>query len=129
MGDLIKTTDTSGVVTEHHYDIRGNLAKIHLPDGEWLNFTYDSRNRLVKAGDTLYEYDGENNRIAVTEGGKRYGYVVDSNYSLSRVLAKIDPEGEITWYTYGKGLIGQENESGYLTYHFDKRGSMSSTHR
>ena len=38
--------------------------------------------------------------------------MVDSNYTQSRVIAQIGPDNQTTWYTYGKGLIGQENEIG-----------------
>ena len=106
------------------YDQDGNLTYGPL-NGKWVEFEYDARNRLIRAGDTTYEYDGENNRIAVTEAGKRTAYVVDSNYELPRTIAQIEEDEPVTWYIYGKGLIAQEQEDYYLIYHFDSRGSTT----
>ncbi len=44
--------------------------------------------------------------------------MIDSNYDQSRVIAQIGPNNETTWYTYGKGLIGQEDETGKVTDRF-----------
>ena len=52
-------------------------------------FTYDCRNRLIKAGDTTYEYDAENTRIAIQTKEKREEYVVDKNTTYSQVLSII----------------------------------------
>ena len=89
-----------------------------------VSFTYDSRNRLIKAGSTTYEYDAENNRIAVIENGVRTEYVNNPNAYLSQLLIKKDSNGNEIFYIYGAGLIGQEDEEGnYITYHYDFRGS------
>jgi RHS repeat-associated protein len=82
------------------------------------NFVFDSRNRLIQAGDTAYRYDAENQRIGVN----KIQYVVNSQPALSQVLVKED-NGQKTFYVYGLGLIGQESNGEYLTYHFDFRGS------
>ncbi len=110
------------------YDKDGNMTYGPL-DGVMSSFEFDCRNRLVKAGDTSYEYDAENNRIAVTTGTKRTEYVVNSQPELSQVLQSKTVENnneesaEITYYYYGQGLLAQENSKGYLTYHFNNVGS------
>jgi len=48
------------------------------------NFSFDSRNRLVSAGETSYRYDAENQRIGVNQTR----YVVNSQPVLSQVLVK-----------------------------------------
>jgi hypothetical protein len=92
--------------------IQGPLA------GELTNFGFDSRNRLNQASDTVYHYDAENQRIGVNQTQ----YVVNSQPALSQVLVKED-NGQKTFYVYGLGLIGQESNGEYLSYHFDYRGS------
>ncbi|MDE5864196.1 MAG: RHS repeat-associated core domain-containing protein, partial [Lachnospiraceae bacterium] len=112
------------------YDKDGNMTYGPL-QGRMTEFAFDCRNRLVKAGDTVYEYDAENNRIAVTTGTKRTEYVVNSQPELSQVLqstvrdtANKAAQPETTYYFYGKRLISQENKTdGYLTYHFNNVGS------
>ena len=95
--------------------------------GKMEEFVYDCRNRLIKAGDTSYEYDAENNRTAVIIGTKRTEYVVNSQPELSQILQSRITDGEreeTTYYFYGKGLLSQENVTGgYLTYHFNNVGS------
>ncbi|MBQ7066075.1 MAG: hypothetical protein IJN92_04575 [Lachnospiraceae bacterium] len=49
---------------EVKYDKDGNMVYGPL-NGVMTSFTYDCRNRLIQAGTTKYEYDAEDNRIAV----------------------------------------------------------------
>lgn len=99
------------------YDQDGNMTRGPLGD-----FEYDARNRLVRAGETEYAYDAENNRISVTDGVYTDSYVMNPAY-LSQVLIKTDEQGKKTYYVYGLGLIGQEEDGVYNTYHYDCRGS------
>jgi len=86
--------------------------------GKMANFSFDSRNRLVAAGETSYRYDAENQRIGVNQTS----YIVNSQPVLSQVLVK-EEHGVKTFYVYGLGLIGEEKEGEYRSYHFDYRGS------
>ncbi len=99
-------------------DADGNLIQGPL-SGEMANFVFDSQNRLTQAGETVYRYDAENQRIGVNQTQ----YVINSQPSLSQVLVKTEASGTQTYYVYGLGLIGQEQEGDYLSYHFDFRGS------
>ena len=67
---------------EVKYDKDGNMTYGPL-DGVMKEFVFDCRNRLVQAGDTIYEYDAENNRVAVITKTKRTEYVVNSQPELS----------------------------------------------
>jgi len=99
------------------FDADGNMTRGPMA-GELTNFGFDSRNRLVQADDTVYHYDAENQRIGINQ----IQYVVNSQPALSQVLVKED-NGQKTFYVYGLGLIGQESNGEYLSYHFDFRGS------
>jgi len=81
-------------------------------------FSFDSRNRLIQAGETSYRYDAENQRI----GMNQTSYVINSQPALSQVLVK-EENGVKTFYVYGLGLLGEEKEGEYRGYHFDFRGS------
>ncbi len=100
------------------FDADGNMVLGPL-SGDMANFDFDSRNRLVQAGETVYRYDAENQRIGVNQTQ----YVINSQPALSQVLVKTKADGTQTYYVYGLGLIGQEQNAEYLTYHFDFRGS------
>jgi RHS repeat-associated protein len=116
------------------YDADGNM--INGPLGfDFGNYSFDSKNRLISTNGrqsqsvnqsvyTQYVYDAENNRIGQIQDGKQTSYVINPEAALSQVLVKTNPDGKKTYYVYGLGLIGQEDESGnYLTYHYDQRGS------
>ena len=104
------------------HDGDGNMISGPL-NGKIDNFTFDSSNRLISAGTTSYRYDGDNNRLSITDNGAETKFVINPNVPLSQVLVKTAPDGKQTYYVYGYGLIGQEDESGYKSYHYDLRGS------
>ena len=106
---------------EIEYDEEGNMRYVYV-DGEKLEFTYDSHNRLIRAGETEYIYNAEDVRIKKTNSESTTEYIYDTNARLSRLLVKVT-DGVVTKYVYGLGLIGQETNDSYSTYHFDYRGS------
>jgi RHS repeat-associated protein len=99
------------------FDADGNMVSGPL-SGEMANFSFDSRNRLVQAGSTSYRYDAENQRMGVNQTS----YVINSQPALSQVLVK-EENSTKTFYVYGLGLLGEEKEGEYRSYHFDFRGS------
>jgi RHS repeat-associated protein len=104
------------------FDADGNMVFGPLA-GEMANFVFDSRNRLVATSNTAYRYDAENQRLGVSVDEQETRYVINSQPLLSQVLVRTQPDGTQTYYVYGLGLIGQEQDGVYLTYHFDLRGS------
>ncbi|MHC1685189.1 MAG: PKD domain-containing protein [Clostridiaceae bacterium] len=120
-GNILETYNGQEV----KYDADGNMISGPL-DGKMVELSYDSKNRLIKADKTTYTYDGEDNRIAVTEDGGKTEYVNNPHSRLSQVLISKDSKGKETYYIYGNGLIGQEDsDKTYKTYHFDLRGSTT----
>ena len=100
------------------YDLDGNM----LSNGN-LSFTYDSANRLTSVGLHTYTYNVENVRISnLFDDFDDTTYVYDTRTKLNKLLMKTS-EGIITKYVYGKGLIGEESDGTFKTYHFDCRGS------
>ncbi|MDF2649487.1 MAG: repeat-associated core domain protein, partial [Paenibacillus sp.] len=105
------------------YDLDGNMTVCTI-NGDMLNFYYDSGNRLIRAGDTIYAYNAEDHRISTTDAGYKTQYVYENVAAdLSQMLVRIDSNGNQTYFIYGLGLIGHEDANGYSTYHFDFRGS------
>ena len=92
------------------YDADGNMTKGPLGE-EMAKFSYDSRNMLIKAGNTTYVYDAENNRIGVKHGEHETSYMVNPNAPLSQVLIEKENKKQ-TYYVYGLGLISEENGRG-----------------
>jgi len=88
-------------------------------NGEMTDFTYDCRNRLVQAGNTKYEYDAENNRIAVTKYAgtdeeTTTRYTVDSaSGELTQVVKSLETDKagneKVLYYYYASNkLVAQE---------------------
>lgn len=99
------------------YDMDGNM----LSNGT-TEFEYDSANRLIKAGNHAYTYNAEDVRIRNLCSDADTTYTYDTNCKLSQLLTKIT-NGVTTKYVYGLGLIGEDKEGCFKTYHFDYRGS------
>ena len=112
------------------YDDDGNMLYGPL-DGVMTEFEYDCRNRLIRAGDTYYEYDAENIRTAVDTPEYREEYVTDSVSELSRVLVitreyKTGNKTDTEKYYYGNGLIYENSsEAGLFVYHYNHLGSTT----
>ena len=110
-----------------------------LSNGVKTSYTYDSRNRLVQAGNIHYEYDAEDVRTAVITPDYREDYTVDREATFSQVLSVsrtyVAGTKEETTYYYGSGLVyekktgtlsddSQSNEDTTLqVYHFNHLGS------
>jgi RHS repeat-associated protein len=100
------------------FDADGNMTRGPL-SGEMADFIFDSRNRLQNVGGTVYHYDAENQRIGINQTR----YVINSQPVLSQVLVRTKGNGEVTYYVYGLGLIGEARAGNYFSYHYDLRGS------
>ena len=87
-----------------------------------LTCTYDSANRLMTAGGHTYTYNAENMRIRNLCSEEDTTYTYNTNAKLSQLLTKTTG-GVVTKYVYGRGLIGEEANNTFKTYHFDSRGS------
>jgi len=107
------------------YDNNGNLISATIPGSAISNLTYDARNRLVSAGGITNAYDAENRRISVASSAGTNIYVINPNAGLDQILVKTAPNGTVTRYVYGLGLIGEETGSAFTTYHYDHRGSTT----
>ena len=99
------------------YDADGNM----LSNGA-LSCTYDSANRLISAGGHTYTYNAEDVRIRNLCEDEDTTYTYNTNAKLSQLLMKTT-NGVVTKYVYGRGLIGEETNNVFKTYHFDCRGS------
>ena len=114
--------DTNNRLTSYNgnsvsYDLDGNM----LSNGS-LTCTYDSSNKLITAGGHTYTYNAEDVRIHNLCTDEDTTYTYDTNCKLSKLLTKTT-DGVVTKYVYGNGLIGEETNSTFRTYHFDFRGS------
>lgn len=87
-----------------------------------MSLTYDSANRLLSASGNSYTYDVENTRVKNLCNGVETTYTYNTNAELSQLLVKTTGE-TVTKYVYGNGLIGEETNGAFKTYHFDYRGS------
>ncbi len=102
------------------YDLDGNVTN----DGV-CSYTYDSASRLTSFGGHTYTYTSADIRIRNLCSDEDTTYTYDTNCKLSKLLTKTT-NGTVTKYVYGRGLIGEEVNNTFKTYHFDCRGSTVS---
>lgn len=110
-------------------DDNGNLQAAPL-NGTLLGaLGWDARNRLINAGGITYAYDAENRRISSTTGNQTTGYTWSRSSGLDRLLVKTNPDGSVTRYIHGLGLLYEETTpagGGTPTtqyYHYNWQGS------
>jgi RHS repeat-associated protein len=111
------------------HDLDGNLLSVPVVSGTQLGaLTWDTRNRLTSAGGVTYVYDAENRRTSSTTGGQKTTYVYSRGAKLDRLLLKQNPDGSVTRYIYGDGLLYEETTNAAVVaqspvyYHYDWRG-------
>jgi len=111
------------------HDADGNLLNAPVVSGTQLGaLTWDARNRLTSAGGVTYAYDAENRRTRSVATGGTTTYIYSRGAKLDRLLVKQNPDGSLTRYIYGAGLLYEEttNAQGVaqspVYYHYDWRG-------
>ncbi len=109
------------------HDADGNMTYGPAPTGNSrVNYTYDSRNRLINALGANYTYDADGQRIGQLAAGVTSSYVVDLSSGLSKVLVRTK-NGVPTRYVWGLGLLYEVTGSGTsaktVSYHHDATGS------
>ncbi|GMQ57591.1 hypothetical protein AN1V17_19860 [Vallitalea sediminicola] len=115
--------------TKLDYNENDNVTKITRPNGVEENYTYDTNNNLTKIEKpldestkavTTFTYDDKGRRLSSTNP---LGYTTSYQYNDHSPLPikVIDPEGNITNYTYDNGnrvkTITKDNST--LTYEYD----------
>lgn len=108
----------------HHRDDLG-FSFTMLNREEWKQIlkshpapTFSAEILLIQAGNASYRYDVENQRVGVNQTR----YIINCQPPLSQVLVK-ESNRIKTFYVYGLGLIGEETDGAYRSYHFDYRES------
>ena len=124
------------------YDADGNLLGSRLPDGPWGAagtssgasgvFTWNARNQLTRvvrsdnAQQLDYVYDAEGNlRTSTDSATGTTRWVTDPNgAAMTRTLARVAPNGDVTRYVYGIGLQYEVRaDASVRYYHYDQIGS------
>ncbi len=118
-------------------DLDGNLRDTPLNGTLLGTLNWDARNRLTSAESEInnqqstisYSYDAENRRVTSTSPAGTTRYTWSREAPLDRLLVKENPDGSVTRYIHGLGLIYEETEpagGGPVTtqyYHYNWQGS------
>jgi len=110
-------------------DDNGNLQAAPVSGTLLGALTWDARNRLLTAGGTTYVCDAENRRASSTKDSQTTSYTWSRGAKLDRLLVKNNPDGSVTRYIYGRGLVYEETTpagGGTPTtrfYHYNWQGS------
>jgi len=120
-----ETIDPGGLslVTRRTYDGAGNVATLTNARGNVRTNTYDERNQLRRAADSVglvasYDYDGAGNRRRECDGNGNctlYGYD-----AVNRLVDSTDPLGNVTGNAYDPdgNLIKVTDREGHASCHY-----------
>jgi len=104
------------------YDVDGNMLSIPT-GGSAISATFDAAGRLTVAGSVTSSYDPEGRRTKITDATGESNLVYDTLPALDRILVKTNPDGSVTKYVHGNGLLYEVTGSALRAYHYDSRGS------
>lgn len=114
----------------------GDLKRITSPSGRYLQFTYDTKNRITQAVDNIgrvvsYQYDATGNLVKVTDPeGKFEAFTYDANHNMLTVQDKrgnimvtnvYDVNSRVSEQTYADGSKNQ------FSYELDATGKITRT--
>ena len=112
----LKSRNVGGEVTVYDYDPVGQLIKATLPDGSFVNYTYDAAHRMTGLSDNL------GNRIAYTldlRGNRTKEEVFDPANALAQTRSRVyDALNRMVQ------SIGAQNQT--ASYVYDLQGNLTS---
>ena len=128
---------TADATHSYQYDDNGNLTrKTLLATGNYTQYTYDAKNRLIKVEEfgvgnptafatSTYRYDGLGRRIEKVANGQTKRYIYDGE----DILLEYDGTNSlVARYTHGPGIdepISVTKGSSTYFYHQDGLGSVT----
>ena len=129
LGRLL-SRNVGGEITAFTYDPAGNLTRSTLPDGSYLDYTYDGAQRLVGIADQLgnriaYTLDTRGDRVEEDrhDPNNTLTMTLSRVYNdLNKLIKKVGAQGQIT--AYGYDASGNRNQvtgplSHTTTYYYD----------
>ena len=136
-GNVIQQMDACGHTTQTFFNAYGKPTVIQYPDDAREEYTYNLDGSLKTAIDPIgvtaaYEYDRLGRVLAKTISA--YGLIISNEhfeYRGLQLIAKTDPEGNRTTYTYdGAGRKIAEECAGEITrYEYDSLGRVNKTQK
>ncbi|TCP54653.1 RHS repeat-associated protein [Tumebacillus sp. BK434] len=136
-GQLLQETHSDQQTIGYAYDVLGNRTKMTV-NGAETNYVYNAeKNRLVQAGDKLYQYDKDGN--VINDGTFEYRWNALNKISLAKELKTdnttlfyYDAFGRLTEISYQDGSRDEFHYDGDLVAYykkFDSSGTPVDTFR
>ncbi len=135
-GNITRTVDFDGGVTQKAFNIRGQTTQIIHPDGSKESFTYNLNGSLAEqvalnGSKTQYLYNALGKCIRKTQYSSTGELLAESEYIYKgpRLIAEIDPNGHMTTYVYdGAGrMISKHTPETEIIIHYDALGRAART--
>lgn len=104
------------------HDRRGNVTLGPLLSA-FGRFSYDLAGNLVSAGSSTYTYDEQDRLVATNNELGSTRFFVNPATELSQILVRTAPNGTVTRYVWGPGLVYEERAGRIRTYHYDYSGN------
>jgi RHS repeat-associated protein len=126
LGRLTSVTYPGGKTVSYTYDRLGNRLSMTTVQGgntTVVNYEYDKDNRLLKAGDEVFQYDANGNMLRRSSPAGTTTYTYDARNLLTRV----ETEGRVVTFEYdGDGnRIAKDNNGLRTNFVNDDSGDLS----
>ncbi|MCB1115753.1 MAG: hypothetical protein KDK71_04710 [Chlamydiia bacterium] len=109
---LVHFEDNQGKFEDYTYDSVGNRLSKSTQD-ETIEYRYDHKNRLIQAGETLYQYDSIGNLVQKTSPRKKVQYSYDPT---GRLVNYSDDQFRVTFDYDGQGRRISKTVNGQTTF-------------
>ncbi|AFY39932.1 RHS repeat-associated core domain protein [[Leptolyngbya] sp. PCC 7376] len=131
-GQVSRTVDALGRITEFRYDDAGNLTRIVAPNGDVSTFNYDSRGNLLSSTDPLgqqvsFTYDSEFNQIQTVrdQRGNRINYSYDDAGNLDGIVYAVGTSETYQYNADGEVTTSINRRGQAINYSYDERGLLT----
>ncbi|MBI3650565.1 MAG: RHS repeat protein [Acidobacteria bacterium] len=121
-GHLMQVSNADGLTVAYRYDAIGNRVAQTDANGT-IQYSYDARGRLLRAGTATFTYDANGNLLTSTDGAKRATYQYDEANRLTQVR---NNQGVIRYAYDGNGnRVRREVNGKSIEYLNDVNGEVT----
>ena len=102
----------------------GDGQPAQSPTGDGLSdITFLTNGNLSRIAGDRYEYNHEDRLVRIINASGTTHLLHNPHAGLSQIIEKADPDGTVTRYVYGVGLLYDVGDGEIRVYHYDNRGS------
>lgn len=131
-GQVIRATDTAGLVTTYDRDSDGNLLRVAKPSGQAFSMRYDGNKNMLTRTDealeatTVYTHEPLRNQVETITDGEDHTtrFMYFPSGSLEKIISPLDREVAMTYYPDGTVETITDPLSRVTHFEYDLNGNL-----